>query len=493
MARRTTRGAVAMFAARIANNAIMLVSSAIVARILGPDAYGLVAMVTAIMAIAAVLEDFGLGDAAVQREGVTAEQQSALFWINAALGLAVSAAFAACAPLMASFYGRPEIVPIALALSPTFLLAALGGQHRAIARRRFMFRQIATNRVLGAVASAVATTAAALGGLGLWALVIGRLVGAVSGLVHSWRITGWIPGAPRRTEGLGELLGFGGSLVGTQIANTLVRYMDNIAIGRAIGAAGVGVYDRAFNLMALPQTQLNQPLSHSMVPVLARLQSDPEGFRKLYHGGCQMAAAVTFPTSIFLLVAAPAAVGTMYGPKWNESVVVLQALSLGGIFISLNVTIGWVYMSLGRSRRQIVWNLFSSALLIGAIFAGLPHGVLGVAVCLSAMRAALWIPSLLICYRGTFLRLGETIEAMWRPMVASLAAGAAAWFADPTAWSAPTRLCAQAAVFGVAGFGALCVLPGGLALIAQVRSLRRHLAAPAKRKRPAAVDAATES
>jgi hypothetical protein len=119
--------------------------------------------------------------------------------------------------------------------------------------------------------------------------------------------------------------------------------------------------------------------------------------------------------------------------------------------------------------------------------------VLGVAIGLSAMRAALWVPSLLICYRGTFLRLGETIEAMWRPMAASLVAGAAAWLADPSAWSAPTRLCAQAAVFGVAGFGALCVLPGGLALIAQVRSLRRHLAAPAKRKRPAAVDAATES
>lgn len=493
MARRTTRGAAAMLAARIATNAITLASSAVVARILGPDAYGLVAMVTAVMAIAAVLDDFGLGDAAVQREHITSEQQSALFWINAALGLLLTLAFAASAPLLAAFFERSEVTMVALALSPTFLLASLGGQHRAIARRRFMFRQIATNRVLGAVAGAIATTAAALGGLGLWALVIGRIVAAVAALAHAWRFTGWIPGAPRRAEGLGELLGFGGSLVGTQLANTFVRYIDNIAIGRAIGAAGLGIYDRAFNLMTLPQTQLNQPLSHSMVPVLARLQSDPVGFRKLYHGGCQMAAAVTFPTSIFLLVAAPAAVGTMYGPKWSESAVVLQALSLGGIFISLNVTIGWVYMSLGRSRRQIVWNLVSSALLVASIFAGLPYGVLGVAIGLSAMRAALWVPSLLICYRGTFLRLGETIEAMWRPMAASLVAGAAAWLADPSAWSAPTRLCAQATVFGVAGFGALCVLPGGLALIAQVRSLRRHLAAPAKRKRPAAVDAATES
>ena len=346
-----------------------------------------------------------------------------------------------------------------------------------------MFRRLATNRVLSALAGAVTTTAAAVAGLGLWALVVGRLVAALVALADLVRFVRWIPGAPRRTEGLAELLGFGGGLVGTQLANALARHIDNIAIGRALGAGALGVYDRAFNLMTLPQTQLNQPLSHSMVPVLARLQQDPAGFRKLYHGGCQMAAAVTFPTSIFLLVAAPAAVATMYGPRWSDSATALQALSLGGIFISLNVTIGWVYMSLGRSRRQLVWNLISSALLVASIFAGLPDGILGVALALSAMRAVLWVPSLLICYRGTFLRLGETIEAMWRPMAASLAAGAAAWLADPTTLAAPLRLCTQAAVFAVAGLAALCALPGGLELFRQLRSLRRHLGAPIRKDR----------
>lgn len=481
MARRTTRGAAAMLAARFGSSATMLVSSAIVARHVTPEEYGLVAMVVAILTIASVLEDFGLGDAAVQREHITEAQLSALFWINVALGLTVSGLFAAAAPLLAGFYERDELIAVTLALSPMFLLAALGSQHRAIARRKLYFRQLAVNRILGSMVGAAATTAGALLGWGLWALVAGRLAGALAGLVDIWRITGWKPGSPRRTDGVGELVGFGASLVGTQASNSIVRHIDNIAIGRWIGAAALGAYDRAFNLMLLPQLQLNQPLAHSIVPVLARLQSDPAGFRKVYRGGCQVIAAVTFPTSIFLLVAAPAAVTTMYGPQWAESAMLLQALSIGGVFISLNGTVAWIYQSLGRSRRQLVWGIIANALIVAGIFYGLRYGALGVAVAISLVRAALWPISLMVCYRDTFLKLGETVDAMWRPMVASIFGGVAAWLADPVEWYAPLRLLTQAGVFGAVGFGGLCLLPGGLALIAQVRTLRRHLsAAPAR-------------
>ncbi|MFM1823636.1 MAG: hypothetical protein RI967_1902 [Planctomycetota bacterium] len=471
LGRSAARGAAAMIGARVGGTALSLVATAILARFVAPADFGTVAMVTSILALARALEEIGFGEAMVQRERISDAQVSGLFWLNAASGLALTIAFLASAPLVGRFYGRPELVPIALALAPLFLLSALGGQHRAWMRRHFRFRTLALAQMAGVAGGAVAGCGAALAGLGLWALVAQQLAAATALLAASWIGSGFRPSRPARTEGMRPLVAFGSQLALSQMLVALTRNVDSILVGRFVGAAALGAYDRAFQLMSLPGTQLNQPLGAAVVPALSRLQDDPEGYRALYRRALGGAATSAFPVAVFLGVAAPAIVGVLLGPAWSESATLLRALAPTCLLVSLNVATGWVYQSLGRTGTQLAWTVFAAAVTILSMAAGLRYGALGVALSLSASRLALRLPAILICFRGTPLALRDIGAAVWAPATAAIAGGVVALLVDDASWPMVARLLAQAVAFTATTAVAALLLPGRGERLERLRTL----------------------
>ncbi|MFZ9914580.1 MAG: oligosaccharide flippase family protein, partial [Phycisphaerales bacterium] len=261
LARRMTRGAVAMLAARLASAVAGLGATAVLARFITPEEHGLVAMVLAAMALARAFEEAGLGDAMVQRAEVSEAQMSSLFWFNTASGALLTLVFALGAPLLAKILGEPSLAPFALALSPLFLLSALGAQHRAWLRRHLSFRALALAASGSVLAGAVAGVAAAFAGLGPWALVVQQLATATTLLAAAWTSSGLRPARPALADGLRPLLSYGISHTGTQLVTAASRNIDTILLGRVAGPAIARVYDRAFRTMALPATQLNQPMA----------------------------------------------------------------------------------------------------------------------------------------------------------------------------------------------------------------------------------------
>lgn len=482
MERHATRGAIAMLAARGFGAVVAIGAAAILARHITPDEYGLVAMALAAIALGRAFEEIGLGDATVQRAQVNDTQISALFWLNTAVGLVLSIAFALAAPLIASFYERAELAPIALALSPVFLFAALGAQPRAVLRRHFRFRALALAQGLSLAAGATAGIVAAYAGLGAWALVTQSLVQAatlcIGAWIGAWHGCHWRPQRPARADGLAPLVRFGTHVTLTQLLTRFSRNIDNILIGRFVGPLALGLYDRAFQLMSLPATQFNQPISNAVIPALSRLQHDPDGFRKLYRSGAEVVASVAFPIAVFSAAAAPAIIETVLGPTWLEAAPLLRALAPTGLMVSLNIGTAWAYQSLGRSGRQLRWSIFGTAITTTAIAFGLPWGALGVAIAVSIVRVALRPFAVAYCFRGTFLRPSDLFESAWRPATAALLAGIASFAVEYKfsihALPAPVMLVSQGAVFLAVGFAAIAILPGGFA---RLMAARRTIAA----------------
>jgi O-antigen/teichoic acid export membrane protein len=272
------------------------------------------------------------------------------------------------------------------------------------------------------------------------------------------------------------MLGYGLNLGASQLLNALTRNLDEILIGRFVGPAAVGAYGRAFQLMTLPSTQLNQPLTSAVVPALSRLQSDPDAYRRLYRSSVEIIASLAFPLAVFTGVAAPAMVLAVLGPAWSESIPLLRALSPAGLMVSLNVATGWVYLSLGRTDRQLRWRIVGSSAAVLGMVCGLPWGALGVALGLSTARVVMRIPAVMYCFHGTALSIRDIESAAWRAIVSSAIAGTGVWLLDPESLTPVVRLAVQAASFVMIWLLVMSVLPGGLgrlaAAVALVRSLR---------------------
>lgn len=474
---RTARGAAIMLVARGLGTVLSIAATAVIARFVTPEEFGVVAMVIAILGIARVLEEFGLGDAAVQAERITEGEVTSLAIVNMVAGVGLAAGFMACSPLVADFYERPDLVPICLALAPLFIFAGIGSQPRAMMRRSFRFRPLAIAQTVSIVCAAVTGMVAAIKGLGAWAIVLQHLAGSAALAVATLIASGWRPRRPAPLSSIRPMLGYGVNLGVSQFLNALTRNVDDIIIGRWVGPAALGAYGRAFQLMTLPSTQLNQPLTSAVVPALSRLQRDPEHYRWLYRSSVEVIASLAFPLAVFTGIAAPAMVGTLLGPDWSESVPLLRALTPAGLMVSLNVATGWVYLSLGRTDRQLRWRLVGSAAAITGMVGGLPWGALGVAIGLSTSRVVMRLPAVVYCFRGTPLRLSDVGEVIWRPVLASLAAGVVAWWLDPTTLADGFRLLVQLAVFAVTWLACMLVIPGGVGRVREgvrlVRGLRR--------------------
>ena len=263
-------GAAVMTAAKVVGAVVAFSALAILARLLPPEDYGLVAMVTSVTAFFVVFSDFGLALVTIQRPNLSREQLSTLFWLNLGFGLLLFAATVGLAPLLVWFYGDPRLFWITAATACVFPLGAVGVQHQAMLKRDMKFRRLAVARIVGTTAAAVAAVAAALLGAKWWSVVIQDV--AIAGVTSAACIVAypWRPGPPRRCEGLGGLVRFGGALTGHGMLGYFGNNMDNILIGRFCGVAELGLYSRSYALMMRPISFAGYGVGETAIPPVPR-------------------------------------------------------------------------------------------------------------------------------------------------------------------------------------------------------------------------------
>ena len=228
---RSVRGGAATVAAQVASFVLRIISTAFLARLLTPEDYGLVAMTVVVTGFAGLFSDAGLTWATVQREEISHEQVSMLFWINAALGCLITLVLVAISPAVAMLYGEPRLLLVTCGLGVTFLLGGLGVQHRALLRRWMRFNTLAIIDVISTFVGIITALVMAYEGFRYWSLVGMALVQALVSVVSAWLVMPWRPGAPRRKSGVGSMVRFGVDILLFNTVNYFSRNADNMLIG----------------------------------------------------------------------------------------------------------------------------------------------------------------------------------------------------------------------------------------------------------------------
>jgi PST family polysaccharide transporter len=326
--RRSRRGGAILLAAqgiRVLGQGATLV---VLARLLPPSAFGLLAMVASLGAMLDLVKEFGLSAATIQKPVISQAQVSLLFWINAAAGATLGAALLMSAPLLARFYGQPDLEAVTEWLALGFVLSGLTVQHWALLRRQMRFGAIAGLETAADIASFAVAIALALAGKGYWALVAQRLVSPALLLAGSWIVCRWRPARPMRAEGIGELLRFGGSVTVSGLALALARSVDQILIGWLWGPAMLGLYERTTRLVLLPVNTINAPVYAAGMPALSRLVDQPARYRSMFRQIMQKLALLTMPVFAIAAVLADWVVVILFGPAWAQAIPLVALFSV---------------------------------------------------------------------------------------------------------------------------------------------------------------------
>ncbi len=364
----------------------------LLARLLTPADFGVMTLAVMVLGLAQLLGDLGIGDAVVQRARLTGHHIRTAFTFSVMLGLALAAVMMIAAPLGAILMGDPQVTPVLRVLSARFVFRGASAVAEALQRRQLDFRRLFFIDTLSYVLGfgGVAVTLALLG-FGVWSLVWGSLVQALLASVaqlaaarHSIR-----PLLVRRY--LTDLLHFGFGSTVSRAVNYLALNGDNFVVGRWIGPASLGAYERAYALMSLPRSYVANVMSTAMFPAFAQLQAEPTRVRRGYLLLTKLTATIAAPSMVTLAVVAPHLVRGLYGPQWSGVIVPLQILSIGGYLRALYHLGGVVAQSHGRvygeMRRQIV---YAGLVIVGALV-GSRYGVPGVAAGVSVATLFMFI------------------------------------------------------------------------------------------------------
>ena len=425
--RRSLRGGGAIIFSRISTYAIQMISAFILARLLKPEDFGLVALV---MVVSMIVVEFGtlrLGDAIVQASSLNHSQVTGLFWLNVGLSLLVTIIFICASPALAWFYGDRRVQSIACVMGVSMIFYGVSVEHLALLQRRMEFSKIALVQIVAAIASATTAISMALFNFSYWALVARQIMLPGALAVGAWTVCGWRPGPPGRPQDVMRMVKFGFNSLGNYLTTYLTRSADKILIGRFCGAYLLGHYERSYHLFVFPVNQLTYPLTSVALATLSKLRNDMLRYKKYYLEAIAILAFVGMPLSGFLWLVAGDIILLLLGPQWREAGEVLRFLAPGiGIFLIYG-TNGWLHLSLGRADRWFRWGLGASIATVALFILGIRFGVNGVAIAYSTSFYILIGPGLSYAGRPINLHFYEIFAVFWRYFAAALISAYICW------------------------------------------------------------------
>ena len=455
----------------------------VLSRLLEVDDFGLLQMVVVFTGFAAMFVNAGMSTATVQREEITQQQVSNLFWIATSMGFLVAAVAASLAPLIAWIYGEQQLFWITVVLAISFVFSGLTIQHQAMLRRGMQFKALAAANLIAFVVGQGAGIAWALiyrdQPHDYWALVIAPVATAMVMMLTTWILCRWRPNLPRRHAGTRELAVFGANLTMFSFVNYFARNADNLLIGLVWGKTPLGYYERAYKLLLLPLQQIGPSFSAVVVPALSRLQGNTSSYKQAYFAAVRSLSWASIPIIGLLACTAEPFILFYMGAKWGPVVPLLQALLPAAWANCFIISSGWAFTSSGRVGQLLIWGAVHSGILLIVMLACVPFGVLTVAWGVSIAYVVLRVPGFYYCFRGTSLRLRDLVAVLWHPtLAAGFAAGVAAlvryeWFegAPPIKEFALT-----AGVYVLVILSYVGILPGARSELLHLKDLTRFSA-----------------
>jgi O-antigen/teichoic acid export membrane protein len=408
-----------------------LLQVGILARLLEPEDYGLMALVSVVLGFAMVFADMGVNSAFVQRQDVTQEQRSSLFWLNIGVAIALTLVVFFCSPFIAGFFNDERLFPVLQLASLTFVSIALGQQIKMNAEKELAFRPLVLIEMIAAIAGFFVAVVAALYGLGVYALVLGTLINGAMVTILAWIILsrGWRPMFRFRATDIRSFLGFGLALVSNNLINELNRSADLLVGGRALSVSSLGVYSLPRQMVYHVQGVVNPIITRVGFPLIASVQTDIPKVRYIYLQTLNMCASTNAPLYIGVAFFSPEIVQIFLGDDWLSAADILRLLAIWGFFRSTGNPLGSLLLGVGRADLALYWNLMLLLILFPALWAGAQYGAMGLAWMLVGVSIAMFVPGWYflvrpICKAGIF----EYSIAALRPAFLSVSAITPAYF-----------------------------------------------------------------
>lgn len=356
-----------------------LLVALILARLLTPAEFGIAAEVLVFSSFIVVFADAAFGAALIQRENLTEDDRSTAFWASVVIGLVLTAVGVLAAGPIANFYGEPQVEPLLRAMSAGFLLTSLGAIQEALLTREMAWRTLELRLMLATVLGAVVGISTALAGWGAWAIILQSLTVIVASSAILWIRSPWRPELRFSKTSLVEMGSFSAYVFGHRLLYYAHRNADNLLIGKFVGAAALGAYAIAYNIILVPFSRIAVPIQDVLFPAFARLQTDLARIADAWIRAMRMVGAITVPSLVGLAIVAPDFVTVVLGEKWHATAALIQILAWVGILQSLQSLNTGVLEAVGRARAVFRYTLVFFGAHIVAFVVGLHWGVTGVA------------------------------------------------------------------------------------------------------------------
>jgi len=377
--RHAVRGVLWTVVQAVGARALSFLVFVVLARLLTPADFGLVAMAGVFIALLEVLVQQGFSLVITQRENLDPEHESTAFWTNLGLSALLGGALWASSDLVADLYHTPTLAPIVRWLAAVLPLRAMSGVPAGLLQRRFEFKSLAIRSIVGALSGGIAGVAAALAGWGVYALVAQQLMGAFTDVVLLWLAARWWPRMAFSVRHLRDLFGFGMHLVGASLLDFLNRRSDDFIIAMFLGETALGYYAVAYRFLEVLMQVLAKPGVVVAISAFSRLQSDVDRMRDAFYRSTQAASVVALPIFVGISILSPQVAVLIFGEKFAHSGDVLRVLSFVGIVHSVSYYNFAVYIGIGRPDLRLKLLVMRTVPTVIAFFVVVRWGLLAVA------------------------------------------------------------------------------------------------------------------
>ena len=407
------KGASINIVARFVATLGQTVGVVILARLLTPSDFGLVAMVAA---FSLWLSNFGVNgftEYIIYKSRIDTEEVTSIYWTHLLVSTVLAIGFALFGFALVKLNREPALSGIAAALATTFVLQALSTSHLAVLRREMKFTAVAIAELLAVILSVVLAIAGALAGMGYWAIVVRQVTVPLAMVIAARILHPWRPRGPLRLSSAWPGLKYAVQVYSNISLGFLMRGLDKVLLGKFHGAELLGNYDRAFYIFLMPAVQLLTPLHNVALSALSRLAHDKEKFSSSFAKAVSLVTFFGTLAALLVTITAHDLVRLLLGPNWSEAGRVAAVFGPGIAAQPLFGASSWLHLSLGTPQRWLRWNLFAAAATVVAFSIAAPFGAVAMAATYTAMNFILALPSIWYGGRPIQLRLRVVTENLW--------------------------------------------------------------------------------
>lgn len=433
-----------------------MLAALVLARILGPDTYGVISAATIYVTLSTLVLDQGLAAALVQRPKLNVLTPGAVATVNIVTAVLLAALTWFLAPLVADFFSATELTGLLRILGVGLLLKALAITPRAMLQRHLRFAPIAAADIAGGVTGAAVGISAGLLGASYWAMA-GQVLttDAVIGAVMLVRYRGGLPNL--HLGQLRSVFGFGLRIFGSNALAFLARNLDNILVGRFLGLVSLSYYSMAYRVLVIPVQMLGQTVNRVTFPTFARLADRPAQLASTLTRATELLSFAAIPAMGLVAVAAPELVAVVLGDEWAVTAPVLTVLAVAGARETVFYITGALMRAKGAGKLILRYEFVATGTQLTGIVIGLQFGVLGVALGVTTAGFVLAVPLLVIQRHLAGVRIRTQLLAILPAAHASLWAAGGYLLIKAAGWNTLVVLLVGSGMYVLVGFGILAV------------------------------------